>query len=110
MDANGHLRAADEDVVNGDVDQLDNVANDTWHVSVIGRCCSGSVARHTHDQETNANSLRDADELFLVWLCRASVKLCGIDERLHTGAAVHEESALLEELGGHTAHRLACIP
>jgi len=67
MDANGHLRATDEDVVDGDVDELDNVANDA------------------HNQETNANSLRDADELLLVRL----------------GAAVHEESALLEELGRH---------
>jgi hypothetical protein len=110
MDANGHLRATDENVVDGDVDQLDNVANDTCHVSMMGPCYFGSVAQHTHDQETNANSLRDADELLLVRLCRGSVELFGIDARLHTGAAVHEESALLEELGGHTAHRLACIP
>jgi hypothetical protein len=35
MDASGHLRATDEDVVDGDVDELNNVANDTWHVSVM---------------------------------------------------------------------------
>lgn len=110
MDANGHLRATDEDVVDGDVDELDNVANDAWHVSVMGSCCFSRVAQHTHDQETNANSLRDADELLLVRLCRGSVELFGMDARLHTGAAVHEESALLEELGRHTAHRLARIP
>lgn len=61
------LGASDEDVVDGDVDELDNVSNDT------------------HDQETDADCLRDTDELLLVGL----------------GAAVHEESTLLEELGGH---------
>ena len=81
MDANGHLRTTDEDVVDGDVDELDNVANDAWHVSVMWLCCVGRVAQHTHDQETNANSLRDADELLLVRLCRGSVELFGMDAR-----------------------------
>lgn len=85
------LRAADEDVVDRDVDQLDDVADDA------------------HDQESDADGLRDADELLLVGLCavlawRAAGKA---DER--TGAAVHEQSALLEELGGHAAHMLALL-
>lgn len=29
------LRATDEDVVDGDVDELDNVANDTWYMLVV---------------------------------------------------------------------------
>ncbi len=45
------LRAADEDVVDGNVDQLDDVAN------------------NAHDQETDTDSLRDADELPLIRLC-----------------------------------------
>ena len=48
MDANGPLRATDEDVVDGDVDQLDNVAN------------------NSHDQEAHANGLGNAEELALV--------------------------------------------
>jgi hypothetical protein len=47
MDANGHLRATDEDVVDGDVDELDNVANDTCHVSVMEPYCFGGVAQHS---------------------------------------------------------------
>jgi hypothetical protein len=66
------LRAADEDVVDGDVDELDNVADDA------------------HDEETNADSLRDADELPLVGL----------------GAAVHEEGAFPEKLSGHVCEFL----
>lgn len=53
------------------MDQLDDVADDA------------------HDQETDADCLRDLDELALVWL----------------GAAVDELEAVLDELLRHTAKR-----
>ena len=36
--------------------------------------CLLNVARLTHDQETDTDSLRDADELPLVRLCRVLVR------------------------------------
>lgn len=56
MAAARRLRATDEDVVDGDVDELDNVADDA------------------HDEETNADGLRDADELLLVGLWTVLVR------------------------------------
>lgn len=41
--ATGHLRAADEDVVDGNVDELDDVADDTWHMSVMVSLRFGST-------------------------------------------------------------------
>jgi hypothetical protein len=87
--AGERLRATDEDVVDGDVDELDDVANDA------------------HDQETDADGLRDADELLLVGLCVVLAWRLACEAGDRTGAAVHEEGALLEELGGHAAHMLA---
>lgn len=107
IDAIERLRATDEDVVDGNVDKLDDVANDTWHVSVI------VLMSNMHDHvpmirkpmptacEMRMNSFLSGSVCMSV--CCSSED----DEVDHTGAAVHEQSTLLEELSGHTAHMLA---
>lgn len=66
----------------------------------------------THDQETDSNCLRDPDELLLVGLCSESLAryIWYSNAESRTGAAVHEQSALLEELSGHTVRMLAVAP
>jgi len=58
------LGASDQDVVDGDVDQLDNVAN------------------NTHDQETHPDGLRDAQELALVGLAAPGDELAAVLDEL----------------------------
>ena len=91
------------------MDQLDDVADDSCKmVSLMdmGRICDLSL---THDQETDSYCLRDPDELLLVGLCNFAL-VWRWDSAIgdnRTGAAVHEESTLLEELSGHTVSHVS---
>lgn len=92
------------------MDELDDVADDTW--SVVSNEIASSVGG---DEPMIRKPIPTACEMRMNSFLSGSrsVLVLRSGERVkagRTGAAVHEESALLEKLSGHTAHMLAPAP